>query len=445
MAMFKRENWGGSAKIACTALLSGIMALSMPMTAMAETYYLEDGNISVAAGTQGQTVTQNRNTVSDDSPVISNRDPETPTSNNVCIYAAPGQTANVTLSNVNIDCSSGGTSAVYVQGGSDMFGNGTVNIELDDSNVVKSASGRGGVEKDLRGTLTIKDEDGNGSLTAVGGDGGAGIGGNEEGDTYGNYGGSDITISGGNIVAVGGSGAAGIGGGRGGTSNNITLSGSARVSASGGQGSNGYGDGAAIGGGGGNNNADGASNFTNSLNASGVVNRHDPGASVNDLMDELGIVPPQSSSASAPASSGSSDSKEESSGSGNNNDSGSPSQPTVNGFAVFLSTLNTQIGNNLKQVNSQIASGNLEAAKAKYPDGYTINTGNWISFKRDTYELLDKLIQAGVPVIINFTYKGKSYSVTIPAGSAVSLVSLCNKEGYCGFMNLYRVFGGTVK
>ena len=57
MAMFKRENWGGSVKIACTALLSGIMALSMPMTAMAETYYLEDGNISVTAGTQGQTVT----------------------------------------------------------------------------------------------------------------------------------------------------------------------------------------------------------------------------------------------------------------------------------------------------------------------------------------------------------------------------------------------------
>ncbi|MEI3256466.1 MAG: hypothetical protein V8S25_01685 [Faecalibacterium prausnitzii] len=61
-----------------------------------------------------------------------------------------------------------------------------------------------------KGTLTIKDDKGkDGSLTAEGGDGGAGIGGGIEST------GSNITIRGGTIEAVGGSNAAGIGDGAG--------------------------------------------------------------------------------------------------------------------------------------------------------------------------------------------------------------------------------------
>ena len=97
--------------------------------------------------------------------------------------------------------------AVTVQGGGD------ATIELDGDNKLKSGSGNAGLEKnghESSGKLTIKDDKGkDGSLTAEGGDGGAGIGGGAERT------GSNITIRGGTIEAVGGAGAAGIGDGAG--------------------------------------------------------------------------------------------------------------------------------------------------------------------------------------------------------------------------------------
>ena len=104
-----------------------------------------------------------------------------------------------------------GKAAVTVQGGGD------ATIELDGDNELKSGSCKAGLEKDdemsedgetISGKLTIKDDnDTKGSLTAEGGDGGAGIGGGKEST------GSNITIRGGTIEAVGGSNAAGIGDG----------------------------------------------------------------------------------------------------------------------------------------------------------------------------------------------------------------------------------------
>lgn len=95
--------------------------------------------------------------------------------------------------------------AVTVQGGGD------ATIELDGDNKLKSGSNNAGLEKnkhESEGTLTIKDDKGkDGSLTAEGGDDGAGIGGGI-GST-----GSSITIQGGTVEAVGGSNAAGIGDG----------------------------------------------------------------------------------------------------------------------------------------------------------------------------------------------------------------------------------------
>ena len=103
--------------------------------------------------------------------------------------------------------------AVTVQGGGD------ATIELDGDNKLKSGSCKAGLEKDdemsedggtISGKLTIKDDKGrDGSLTADGGEGGAGIGGGKEST------GSGITIRGGTIKAVGGSNAAGIGDGAG--------------------------------------------------------------------------------------------------------------------------------------------------------------------------------------------------------------------------------------
>ena len=100
-----------------------------------------------------------------------------------------------------------GKAAVTVQGDHDAA------IELDGANELKSGSCNAGLEKngnESSGKLTIKDDnDTKGSLTAEGGDGGAGIGGGIKST------GSNITIQGGTIEAVGGKGAAGIGDGAG--------------------------------------------------------------------------------------------------------------------------------------------------------------------------------------------------------------------------------------
>lgn len=103
--------------------------------------------------------------------------------------------------------------AVTVQGDHD------ATIELDGKNELKSGSYHAGLEKNdemsedgetISGKLTIKDDKGkDGSLTAEGGEGGAGIGGGKEST------GSSITIQGGAVKAVGGSNAAGIGDGAG--------------------------------------------------------------------------------------------------------------------------------------------------------------------------------------------------------------------------------------
>lgn len=104
-------------------------------------------------------------------------------------------------------------------------------IELDGDNELKSGGYKAGLEKngdESSGKLTIKDDKGkDGSLTAEGGDGGAGIGGKHE------SGAGDIKITGGTIEAVGGEGAAGIGGGVYGTGHDIEISGG-KVSATGG-------------------------------------------------------------------------------------------------------------------------------------------------------------------------------------------------------------------
>ena len=128
-----------------------------------------------------------------------------------------------------------GKAAVTVQGDHD------ATIELDGDNKLKSGSGNAGLEKnehESKGTLTIKDDKGkDGSLTAEGGEGGAGIGGGAERT------GSNITIRGGTIEAVGGAGAAGIGDGVGAQQpeidqdtppsnpNNIIICGDAEVTA----------------------------------------------------------------------------------------------------------------------------------------------------------------------------------------------------------------------
>ena len=199
------------------AVIAGIV-VSSGIPAYAARWDIADGDITVKAGdaegknkvSQGETIDKD-----DTNTVITGESDK----NTVTIDTSKGN-VDVTFDDLKIDVSGkaegdvsgdgpvdAGKAAVTVQGDHD------VTIELDGDNKLKSGSGNAGLEKnkhESKGTLTIKDDKGkDGSLTAEGGDDGAGIGGGI-GST-----GSSITIRGGTIEAVGGSNAAGIGDGAG--------------------------------------------------------------------------------------------------------------------------------------------------------------------------------------------------------------------------------------
>ena len=218
-----------------STLLALLLLASLPVSALAAEWDIGKGDITVNAGSGGQTVTQGGGAaVEDSAPVITGSSTE----NTLTIKAESGQTANVTLSGANIDVSGKGKAAVSTNG------EGNVSIELDGDNTLKSATNHAGLEKNNGGSLTIADENKNGKLTAKGGDYGAGIGGGWRGS------GSDITISGGEVNATGGVNGAGIGGGCYGYGNNITVSGDAKLKVQGGVEDNIDGAGAGIGNGG---------------------------------------------------------------------------------------------------------------------------------------------------------------------------------------------------
>ena len=215
-----------------STLLALLLFAGLPVSALADTWDISKGDITVNAGSGGQTVTQGGGAaVEDSAPVITGSSTE----NTLTIKAESGQTANVTLSGANIDVSGKGKAAVSTNG------EGNVSIELDGDNTLKSATNHAGLEKNNGGSLTIADENKNGKLTAKGGDYGAGIGGGWRGS------GSDITIYGGEVNATGGVNGAGIGGGCYGYGNNITVSGDAKLKVQGGVEDNIDGAGAGIG------------------------------------------------------------------------------------------------------------------------------------------------------------------------------------------------------
>ena len=129
----------------------------------------------------------------------------------------------LTLKDVKIDVSDTGDFATSGKAALSVQGKGNVEIELDGKNELKSGYDRAGLEKntsDSTGTLTLKDDNKDGSLKATGGDSGAGIGG---GGQWGDASGENITITGGSVTATGGKWAAGIGGV--GNGKNITITG----------------------------------------------------------------------------------------------------------------------------------------------------------------------------------------------------------------------------
>ena len=192
------------------SMIALVMSVSLPMTTYAANWYLEDGSGTVNADNSGQTVTQGSTSTPDEAPVITQRESSVETGNTITINAAENATANVTISDVNINTSD---AAVFTKG------NGNVNIELDGTNTLKSSNWHAGLEKNNDGKLTITDKNENGKLIATGSRYGAGIGGGNQRN------GSNITITGGEITAIGGYNGAGIGGGDLGGGSNITITG----------------------------------------------------------------------------------------------------------------------------------------------------------------------------------------------------------------------------
>ena len=218
-----------------STLLALLLLASLPVSALAAEWDIGKGDITVNAGSGGQTVTQGGGAaVEDNAPVIKGSSTE----NTLTINAEKDQTANVTLSGVNIDVRDKGKAAVSTTG------EGNVSIELNGGSTLRSGYEHAGLEKNNGGSLTIADEDKNGKLTAWGGQQGAGIGGGSGKD------GSNIFITGGEVSASGGKNGAGIGGGVDGKGEGITVSGNAQLKVRGGSVHGDYGTGAGIGGGG---------------------------------------------------------------------------------------------------------------------------------------------------------------------------------------------------
>lgn len=230
-------------KRAAALALTAALVVGMTLPAFALPWYIEDGDISISAGENGNNVTQGSTTKENDTDtVIKSNGSSTASSNTVTIHADEGKTVNVTLDNVTINVDEGskyGYEPDAYKTAVSVTGSGNTNIELNGNNTLTSGYGHAGLEHnktDDSGTLTIQDEknddgsakgsasDTTGSLTANGGGRGAGIGGSDEHN-------GQATITGGKITATGGNGAAGIGGGAGdkytavGGDGDVTISG----------------------------------------------------------------------------------------------------------------------------------------------------------------------------------------------------------------------------
>lgn len=235
--------------------LALLLAVSLPVSALAATWYLENGDITISATESGQTVSQGNTSEADDAPVIKQRNSETATDKTIKIETTGGATADVTIENVNI--SSGGDaidvgsssanitlkgknklfseskSALHVSSGDvTIDGNGSLEAEIGVEDSANENAKIGSHENEnmsgsihITGDATVTTKDDRNDFYY--GDG-AGIGSGENGEMSGS-----ITIDeNANVDAFSHEDGAGIGSGYGGgMSGNISISGSAQVTA----------------------------------------------------------------------------------------------------------------------------------------------------------------------------------------------------------------------
>ena len=216
---------------AAAFILTAAMLTTLAAPAFAKEWYIEDGNITISAGTEAGTnkVEQaGKDTVDNDKDtIITNQNKDTASSNTVTIDAGSDK-VEVTLQDVNIKADSG----------SALTSKGDVTLTLKGENHLTGGNGSGnssdGSGISSRGSLTITGGETD-SLTAKGGSGEKG------GD--GIYSSERVAISGGTVTATGGDSTGSDGsGGYGIYSSGVTISGGT-VTANGGSGKDGSGDG----------------------------------------------------------------------------------------------------------------------------------------------------------------------------------------------------------
>ena len=188
--------------------LTAAMLITLAAPAFAETWYIENGDITVKAGdTKGTNkVSQgDKKDVEDTNTIITNQKTDKASSNTVTIEAnGKNDKVEVTLKDVNIDASSRNNAAVSVTGSCN------TTIKLDGDNALKSDTYRSGVA--ISG----------GTVTANGGDGGSGSGSHGGNGIYSS---SGVAISGGAVTANGGDSKDGYGGNGIYSSGSLTISG----------------------------------------------------------------------------------------------------------------------------------------------------------------------------------------------------------------------------
>lgn len=231
--------------------LALLLAVSLPVSALAGEWFIDDGDIIISATENGQTVKQgDKDAVEDAAPVIKQKDSSTATDKTIKIETTGDATADVTIEDVNISSKGdaidvGSSSAnITLKRDNKLFSETGSALHVSSGDVTIDGGGSleaeiGGNDNDSAKIGSHENEDMSGSIHITGGatvtakrdsgyGDGAGIGSGNNGDMSGS-----ITIDGNaNVDAIGSYDGAGIGAGDGGKmSGDITIGGNAQVTA----------------------------------------------------------------------------------------------------------------------------------------------------------------------------------------------------------------------
>lgn len=266
--------------------LALLLAVSLPVSALARDWYIDEGDITIRATENGQTVKQgDKDAVEDAAPVIKQKNSSTATDKTIKIETTGDATADVTIEDVNIKSNSdaidvGSSSAnITLKGNNKLYSESKSALHVSSGDVTIDGDGslEAGIQDDIEGSYnhnakigSHENENMSGTIHITGdatvttddntaqvcGGDGAGIGSGEDGDMSGT-----IIIDGkAHVEASSNDRGAGIGSGDDGSvSGKIIIGGSAHVSAIGAENSAGIGTG-----------DDG--NFTGSITIDGSAN-----------------------------------------------------------------------------------------------------------------------------------------------------------------------------